>query len=135
MTMRGVNKQHMIKKINSGFTLIEVLIALTVLAIALTAVIKATEDNSRNALTLQNRIVSQWVAMNIFADLQSGVTAIPETGSHEQGQTLMLNHTWYWDITTATISNQIAQIAVSVSVEKSQPPLLQWTGFVMVKKS
>ncbi len=125
----------MLKKINSGFTLIEILIALTVLAIALTAVIKATEDNSRNAVTLQNRIISQWVVMNIFSDLQTAVTTVPKPGSDEQGQTVMLNHTWNWDITTRAMTNQIAQVVVSVRVEKSQPPLLQWLGFVLVKQS
>ena len=51
---------------HKGFTLIEVLIALAILAIALTAVIEATSKNIQNTLYLQNKTIASWVGLEII---------------------------------------------------------------------
>ena len=43
---------------NSGFTLLEVLVAMTILAVALAALIKGGSDHSRNTLYLQERTLA-----------------------------------------------------------------------------
>lgn len=52
----SVNKQM------RGLTLIEVLIALAIVSIAITAVIKATSQNIRATNHLQNKTVASWIA-------------------------------------------------------------------------
>lgn len=114
----------------NGFTLIEVLIALAILAIALTAVIKATEDNSRNTLTLQNRIISHWVGMNLIAQMQLGVLPLPTKGN-SNGTTQMLNHTWYWTANIINNTRNILQISINIAADKNGRPITKLIGFIL----
>lgn len=52
-----------------GFTLIEVLIALAIVAIALGAVLKAIGALSTNAETARSRLLSIWSADNVLSEL------------------------------------------------------------------
>lgn len=54
-----------------GFTLLEVLVALAVLAIALAAAIKAVSSHVSNASYLKERSFAHWVAMNKVAELRT----------------------------------------------------------------
>jgi len=47
-----------------GFTLLEVIVALAVIAFALSAAVSAVSGNTRNAAGLQQRTYAHWVAMN-----------------------------------------------------------------------
>ncbi len=51
-----------------GFTLLEVLVALAVLAIAMAALIKTGGENTRSAAYLRDKTLAQWVAMNVIAE-------------------------------------------------------------------
>ena len=73
-----------------GFTLIEVLIALAVLAIALSAVIKGVSANANNAAHLRDRMLAHWVAMNKVTELQTNTT-LPTPGV-TTGTMLMAEH-------------------------------------------
>lgn len=54
-----------------GFTLLEVLVALAVLAIALAAAIKGISSHVSNESYLKERSFAHWVAMNKVAELRS----------------------------------------------------------------
>lgn len=58
----------------AGFTLLEVMIALTVLALALGAVIQASGDFTNNQIYLRDRTFAEWVARNqlISTQLEGG---------------------------------------------------------------
>lgn len=53
-----------------GFTLIEVLIALTIAGIALASVIKITGQYAANLATVQERTWGHWIAMNRIVETQ-----------------------------------------------------------------
>ena len=53
-----------------GFTLLEVLIALAVLALAMGAAIKATSDYTNNQSYLRDRTLAIWVARNVLVEYQ-----------------------------------------------------------------
>ena len=53
-----------------GFTLLEVMIALAVLALAMGAVIKATSDYTSNQSYLRDRTLAMWVARNVLVQHQ-----------------------------------------------------------------
>ena len=55
---------------SGGFTLIEVLIALTVAGIALASVIKITGQYAGNLAAVQERVYGHWVAMNQVTRMQ-----------------------------------------------------------------
>ncbi len=56
-----------------GFTLIEVLVALVVLAIAMTTLIVSTIETTSNSRYLQQKTEALWVADNVLNQLHSGI--------------------------------------------------------------
>ena len=51
-----------------GFTLLEMLVALTVLAIALLAALRASSAGVQNTTDIRNRLLAGWVAQNRLAE-------------------------------------------------------------------
>jgi general secretion pathway protein I len=66
----------------SGFTLIEVLVALAVIAIAMGAAMKATMASTNNAIELKTRTAAGWVAQNRLNEL-AATGAWPDIGTAE----------------------------------------------------
>jgi general secretion pathway protein I len=77
-----------------GFTLLEVLIALAVLAIAMGAVIKAAGDYTGNHAWLRDRTLATWVARNVLVEFQVE-NAWPEVGERK-GTQEMGRRDWRW---------------------------------------
>jgi general secretion pathway protein I len=63
---------------DAGFTLIETLIALAVLAMSAMALLGATEAHTRNIGALEARAAAQWAAENYLAELTIGAEADAE---------------------------------------------------------
>jgi general secretion pathway protein I len=96
----------------SGLTLIEVLIALAILSIALTAIVKSASQNIRSTLYLQNRTIATWVGTNIMNSIRVGVIK-PQNDLTEDDQTLGQN--WQWKATVNPTPNpRIKKIIVDV---------------------
>lgn len=62
-----------------GFTLIEVMVALAVVAIALTAALKATSFSTDSAIDFRTRMLAGWVAQNRLNEMTARHD-FPETG-------------------------------------------------------
>jgi general secretion pathway protein I len=60
-----------------GFTLIEVLIALAILSIALTAIIKATSQNIRDTAYIQHKMIAHYVALDVINAARAGLINLP----------------------------------------------------------
>ena len=52
----------------SGFTLIEVLVALAIISIALLASLRVAGDATNNVVELRSRLLAGWVAENVLAE-------------------------------------------------------------------
>lgn len=77
-----------------GFTLLEVLIALAVLALAMGAVIKATSDYTSNQAYLRDRTLAMWVARNVLVEYQvkgEWLSVGERKGTREMG-----SQEWRW---------------------------------------
>lgn len=72
---------------NKGFTLLEVLVAMTILAVALAALIKGGSDHSRNTLYLQERTLAHWAGQNVLAEYEAGMRPVSE--GNRSGDTSM----------------------------------------------
>lgn len=108
----------MIKK--AGFTLIEVLLALAVISIALTALIKATGNDIAYMQKIKDRSISHWVAMQAVAMVQLGLVEINSQGASQV--TTMLGQRWYWRAKlTATPINSMQQITITLSQNPTGP--------------
>ncbi len=88
-----------------GFTLIEVLIAVAVLAIALLAVLRAIEVSIGNSQYLKQKTVAHWVAMNTLAEVRAGVILLPTAGATQRGSDKMLGKDYPWEITARNLSD------------------------------
>lgn len=114
-----------------GFTLIEVLVALAVLAISLAAVINSVSANTGNAAHLRDRTLAHWVAMNKVAEVQASAV-FPDTGV-TKGEALMGERAWLWTMTVAaTADPNVRRLDVAVRARESdkQPlaSLLAYAG-------
>lgn len=58
-------------KQQGGFTLLEVLIALAILAIALAAAIKGVSSHVSNLVYLKERSLAHWVSLNALTELRA----------------------------------------------------------------
>jgi general secretion pathway protein I len=79
---------------HSGFTLLEVLIALVILAIALAAATRASHMATDSALIMKQRLVGSWIAQNHLAELRAKQVwpdAGVKTGEDAQGG---MSFTW-----------------------------------------
>lgn len=79
-----------------GFTLLEVLIALVVLALALAAAVGTASSMVREASYLEERTVADWVARNKLVELQSAHTW-PDVGQ-SSGSAQMMGREWDWTL-------------------------------------
>lgn len=85
-------------KHSTGFTLIEVMIALTIIAISLGALLSTSGSQANNATYLKQKTLAHWVAVNELAQIRIG-REFPDVGD-KKGSTRMANHDWYWIRTT-----------------------------------
>lgn len=98
-----------------GFTLIEVLLALAIISIALTALLKATSQNVNFTYRIKEKTVSHWVATQGVRAIQIGLIPI-HPGQEITKSTIMLNKKWYWraSLQPSPIKNtQMIHVAVS----------------------
>jgi general secretion pathway protein I len=106
------------KKNNRAFTLIEVLIALLIIAIALAAAVRATSASIRTTIHVRNTSTAHWVGLNILSEIQTGLIALPESSNQLSGQTLFLNQEWPWkaEITQSSQLSDVKKVDVTVSL-------------------
>ena len=64
----------------TGFTLLEVLVALAVVAVALAALVKTGADHARNTTYLQERTLAHWAGQNLLTEFQTGMRVVAEGG-------------------------------------------------------
>ena len=85
-------------RLQQGFTLIEVMIALTIIAISLGALLSTSGSQANNATYLKQKTLAHWVALNELAQIRIS-NEFPDVGD-KKGSTTMANHDWYWIRTT-----------------------------------
>jgi len=112
-----------------GFTLLESLVALAILAIALTAVMRATSASTSHVDALRQRLLADWVAQNRLA-LHAGRGDWLPVGS-QQGKESQAGLTFIWDEKISSTPNPaFRRIDVSVSTAE-QPQLRHLSGYLV----
>lgn len=115
-----------------GFTLVEVLVAVAVLAIALSAVIAAMARQADNAGYLKQKTLALWVAHNRLAELQL-LDEPPATGRSD-GRVEMGGTEWRWEmVVTDTEDDRLRRVDINVRGARQQEgSLAQLDGFFAV---
>jgi len=115
----------------SGFTLIEVMVALTIIAISLGALISTSGSQASSATYLKQKTLAHWVALNELAQLDID-NVFPDLGE-KKGSTSMANHDWYWLRKTTKLaeSNDRREVVFTVYIDRNyQKNLTSLTGYV-----
>lgn len=86
-----------------GFTLIEILVALAILAIALAATQRATSGALGNAYELRQRLLASWVAENRLAELRA-MRTLPALGEMA-GEERQAGMDFHWRINVSATPN------------------------------
>jgi general secretion pathway protein I len=101
-----------------GFTLLEILIALAILAIALTAIIKAASSQSLNTIHLREKTFAHWLAMNQMTELQ--LTAQWPAKGKKEGDEELGPYNWHWVRTiTDTPDERVRQVEIAIYHDKA----------------
>jgi general secretion pathway protein I len=123
------------RKNHSGFTLIEVMVALTIIAISLGALLSTSGTQANSATYLKQKTLAHWVALNELAEIDANDT-FPDTGE-KKGSTSMANHDWYWIRKTTKLadSNNRREVVFTVFSDKNyEYNLTTLTGYAHAPK-
>ena len=104
-----------------GFTLLEVLIALAILAIVMVSAIKITADNINNLWYLENKTLAALVASNHAVQLRLAKDK-PESLA---GWDEMAGRRWYWQIKRSYLDLAgVWRYRIEVFLEGDKQPLI-----------
>ena len=115
----------------TGFTLIEVLVALAIVAIALMSALRAAGQGTNNVGELRARLLAGWIAEDLLAQHRARGDWLPlgvQTGTQRQGG---LDFVWREEvIATPNTSFRRVDIRVAAPGEESRA-LAHLAGFVV----
>jgi general secretion pathway protein I len=111
-----------------GFTLVEVLVALAIIAIALTAALRASAAATDGAFDFRQRLLAGWVAENRMAEYSFGLW--PDEGEQE-GIAEQGNARFVWqERVSATANPAFRRVEVRVyAAEAPRQALAQLVGY------
>jgi general secretion pathway protein I len=98
----------------NGFTLIEVLVALAIVTLGMSAVLSALTSAASNTAALRNKSMAEWIAMNQITSTRVNLNA-PAVGS-TSGDLDFANGRWHWeqDVDNPGIIPGLLRITVKV---------------------
>ena len=112
-----------------GFTLLEVMVALAIVALSLTAVAASMNQMIGSATTMQERTYASWVAQNKIAEMRLA-NVMPEV-STTSGEVEFGNTRWVWRaVVSETGVENFRRIDVTVSDADDNYEIRTVTGFI-----
>jgi general secretion pathway protein I len=96
-----------------GFTLIEVLAALVIVALGMLGVIQAVTQTARNGTYLREKTLAHWIAMNVITEQR--LLATPPDVEESSDDVEFAGQRWRWTMTvTQTEVESLRRMDVSV---------------------
>ncbi|WP_286235861.1 type II secretion system minor pseudopilin GspI [Thalassotalea sediminis] len=112
-----------------GFTLVEVLLALSVFALAGVALLSTSETHFSSLNYIEDNMVAQWVASNQLVDASLDRQWPPK---NKQGSVEQAGREWHWQQkVVATTDKDMRAITIEVRAQKkAASPLASLTTYV-----
>ncbi|MGC1387204.1 MAG: type II secretion system minor pseudopilin GspI, partial [Steroidobacteraceae bacterium] len=109
---------------NRGFTLVEVLVALMIVAIGLAALMTAVSSTARTSGYLRDKTLAQWIALNRLTEVRLMVNKLG--ASADTGELEFANRTWhydtrYFDTSVAGLKRVVVRVWLGKTDTKSSP--------------
>ena len=120
---------------NRGFTLVEVLLALSVFSLAGLALLSTADTHFNSLNDIENRMVANWVASDQLVEVHLSKTWPPK--NNQKGKQELAGRTWYWSqkvIKTQDDSMRAVVIEVRFN-EKDDLPVSQLMTYVAKESS
>ena len=117
-----------------GFTLVEVMVALAIVAVALPAVLMSLYQQVDDTAYLRDKTLAHMVAENRLAEIRLVIGATRNLAvGKDSGLASMADRDWYWWVETkATEVANFFRVEITVSLEEEQreQPLYALTAFM-----
>lgn len=125
--MNKMVKYNQVKK-QRAFTLLEVMVALAVLAMGLGAVMKVSATQATQLAYIKNKTIALWVAENKANEIQ--LEDWPETGTRT-GRELMATQEWTWKVKISnTADKDLRRMDIEINdVTGKGEPLVRLVAF------
>ncbi|MCX7120187.1 MAG: type II secretion system minor pseudopilin GspI [Gammaproteobacteria bacterium] len=115
---------------NKAFTLIEVLIALMIIAIALGAAIRAVNESARVTIHVRNTMTAHWVGLNVLSEIQTGLMPFPRDNTVLTGETKMFGQAWTWTAQQTRSDKLPTVMRIVVIVQLRSKNITSVTGYM-----
>ncbi len=115
-----------------GFTLVEVLVALVIVALGLTALMVAVNGTARTSGFLRDKTLSQWIALNRLSEVRLNLVKFgqnTDTGELEFGNRKWHYDTRYFDTSIASMKRVVVRVYLGDAKTKGNP-IAQAVGFL-----
>ncbi|WP_076417282.1 type II secretion system minor pseudopilin GspI [Colwellia sp. UCD-KL20] len=122
-----------IKRKCSGFTLIEVMLAMAIFAIAGVALISSTDTHFRSLSHLETKMMANWVASNQLVEASLNKSWPPR--NNKKGKVELAGREWFWIQKVAKTSDQnMSAISIEVRLDQAQKSSLTSLTTYVVKE-
>jgi len=102
-----------------GFTLIEVLAALVIVALGMIAAIQAVTQSARNGTYLRDKTLAHWIGMNVLTERR--LQASPPDIAESTGRVEFADQQWQWSMTVT--QTQVASLRrIDIAVRRAETP-------------
>ena len=115
-----------------GFTLVEVLVALVIVALGLTALMVAVNGTARTSGFLRDKTLGQWIALNRLSEVRLNVVKFgqnTDTGELDFGNRKWHYDTRYFDTSIASMKRVVVRVYLGDKKTKGNP-IAQAVGFL-----
>ena len=107
------------RHVHRGFTLIEVLAALVIVALGMIAAIQAVTQSARNGVYLRDKTLAHWIGMNVLTERR--LQSAPPDVAESTGRVEFAGQRWQW--TMKVTQTQVASLRrMDISVRRAEAP-------------
>jgi general secretion pathway protein I len=120
------------ERLSRGFTLVEVLVALMIVALGLGALMVAVNGTARTSGYLRDKTVAQWIALNRISEVRLNVNKFGQ--NTDTGELDFANRKWhydtrYFDTSVGTMKRVVVRV-YSGDAKTKGSPIAQSIGFL-----
>jgi general secretion pathway protein I len=117
---------------NRGFTLVEVLVALMIIALGLAALMTAVSGTARTSGYLRDKAQAQWIALNRIVEVRLNLNKFAQ--NNDTGELDFANQHWHYDTryfdTSVTSMRRIVVRVWPGTADTKGNPLAESVGFI-----
>ena len=121
-------------KYHNGFTLVEVMVAMAIVALAVSSLLFSVGKQVDNSAYLREKILAQWVALNVLQEAQLTARATEKFPDEKtSGDIKLADRQWQWEMQSSkTDDKDIVQLDINVFAgeNRNDDPVTSVSGYI-----